>query len=174
MKNDIMALKAHISLDVADIERSVEFYKNFSASNRSKIRQDYAKFEVRNPPLNLALNQSTIGGHGTLSHLGIQVGSTEDVLETKKSWEESGLITTDEMQTNCCYALQDKTWVRDPDGNEWEVFVVLEDNLPETNMCCINIEAETISENKPKVSATNCCVPALTLIETNQETQSSC
>jgi hypothetical protein len=43
----------------------------------------------------------------------------------------AGLITRDEMQTSCCYAVQDKTWVHDPDGNEWEVFVVLEDNLPE-------------------------------------------
>jgi hypothetical protein len=48
---------------------------------------------------------------------------------------EAGLLTRDEMQTNCCYALQDKTWVRDPDGNEWEVFVVLEDNLAETAPC---------------------------------------
>jgi hypothetical protein len=43
------------------------------------------------------------------------------------------------MQTNCCYAIQDKTWVTDPDGNEWEVFVVLEDNLSETDQsisCC--------------------------------------
>jgi hypothetical protein len=50
----------------------------------------------------------------------------------RERWTEAGLLTRDEMQTNCCYALQDKTWVRDPDGNEWEVFVVLEDNLPET------------------------------------------
>ena len=28
------------------------------------------------------------------------------------------------MGTDCCYARQDKAWVRDPDGNEWEVFVV--------------------------------------------------
>ena len=35
------------------------------------------------------------------------------------------------MQTTCCYAVQDKAWVNDPDGNEWEVFVVLEDNLAE-------------------------------------------
>jgi hypothetical protein len=32
--------------------------------------------------------------------------------------------------------LQNKTWVRDPDGNEWEAFVVLEDDLPTTTMCC--------------------------------------
>jgi hypothetical protein len=56
-------------------------------------------------------------------------------LAIRERWTEAGLLTRDEMQTNCCYALQDKTWVRDPDGNEWEVFVVLEDNLAETAPC---------------------------------------
>jgi predicted lactoylglutathione lyase len=63
--------------------------------------------------------------------MGIQVASTEDVLAMREQWAKAGLDTCDEMQTNCCYAIQDKTWVTDPDGNEWEVFVVLEDNLPE-------------------------------------------
>ncbi len=174
MKNNITALKAHISLNVTDMRRSVEFYQKLFGIEPLKVREGYAKFDVQNPPLNLALNQTLTTGGGTLSHLGIQVGSTEDVLKTKKNWEESGLITMDEMQTNCCYAMQDKTWVRDPDGNEWEVFVVLKDNLPETNMCCVSDEAETISENKPEVSAMNCCAPALTRIEPNQETRSSC
>ena len=66
-----------------------------------------------------------------LSHLGIQVASTDDVLATKKNWENAGLIPREEMQTTCCYALQDKAWVTDPDGNEWEVFTVIEDNLGE-------------------------------------------
>ena len=83
-----------------------------------------------------------------LSHMGIQVGSTADVLTVRRQWRERGLSTRDEMKTECCFALQDKTWVRDPDGNQWEVFAVLEDNLPEkTNMeksCC----------------APDCCAPA--------------
>ena len=69
-----------------------------------------------------------------------RVSSTEDVLAVRQRWIQEGLITRDEMSTVCCYALQDKTWVRDPDGNEWEVFVVLEDNLPEkttvAQSCC--------------------------------------
>jgi hypothetical protein len=42
------------------------------------------------------------------------------------------------MQTTCCFALQDKAWVSDPDGNEWEVFVVLKDNLESgsAGTCC--------------------------------------
>jgi hypothetical protein len=65
------------------------------------------------------------------------VASTDDVLEMRRKWADAGLYTRDEMQTNCCYALQDKTWVRDPDGNEWEAFVVLQDNLTETSNCCV-------------------------------------
>lgn len=45
------------------------------------------------------------------------------------------MIARDEMQTTCCHALQDKAWVNDPDGSEWEVFVVLEDDLPEEVPC---------------------------------------
>jgi len=40
------------------------------------------------------------------------------------------------MQTSCCYALQDKAWVRDPDGNEWEVFTVLANVEQSDNSCC--------------------------------------
>jgi hypothetical protein len=29
--------------------------------------------------------------------------------------------------TNCCYAVQDKVWVNDPDGAPWEVYTVLAD-----------------------------------------------
>ena len=101
----------------------------------SKVRTGYAKFDVQNPPLNLTLNEVAFSGKGALSHLGIQVGSTDDVLAMREKWARAGLVTRDEMQTNCCYATQDKTWVRDPDGNEWEVFVVLKDNLPETAPC---------------------------------------
>ena len=157
MKNEIKinAIKAHVSLNVHNIERSVEFYQKLFGINPAKTRRGYAKFDVQNPPLNLALNESfTIKGNA-ISHLGIQVASTADVLAVKSSWEEMGLLTSDEMQTTCCYALQDKTWVRDPDGNEWEVFVVLEDNLPQSDPCeCGN---KIIEENAQEKTAQSCC-----------------
>ena len=131
----VQALKAHLALNVHNVERSIEFYKKLLGTEPSKVRTGYAKFDVQNPPLNLTLNEHHFTEQGALSHLGIQVASTDDVLATREQWVESGLLTRDEMQTNCCYALQDKTWVRDPDGNEWEVFVVLEDNLAETAPC---------------------------------------
>lgn len=159
-KNDIgagevSALKAHLALNVHNVEQSIGFYRKLFGIEPSKVRTGYAKFDVQNPPLNFTLNQGSVSSGGALSHLGIQVGSTADVLAMRQRWHEVGLVTRDEMQTDCCYATQDKAWVRDPDGNEWEVFVVLKDNLPETAAC----------ECGDKVSATAsiqsaCCAPA--------------
>ena len=137
----VQTIKAHISLNVRNVEKSIEFYKKMLGIEPSKVRTGYAKFDVQNPPLNLSLNEGRFNERGALSHLGIQVATTGDVLAMREQWAKAGLYTRDEMQTDCCYAIQDKTWVSDPDGNEWEVFVVLEDNLPETSSddssaCC--------------------------------------
>jgi len=134
--HSVRAHKAHLALNVRDVEKSIEFYRKMLGIEPSKVRAGYAKFDMENPPLNLTLNQNQYGERGALSHLGIQVGSTEDVLAMRRKWMDAGLATHDEMQTNCCYAIQDKTWTRDPDGNEWEAFVVLEDNLPTSDLCC--------------------------------------
>ena len=154
-EKQVQALKAHLALNVHNVERSLEFYKKLLGIEPSKVRTGYAKFDVQNPPLNLTLNEHNFTDRGALSHLGIQVASTNDVLAIREQWAEAGLLTRDEMQTSCCYALQDKTWVRDPDGNEWEVFVVLEDNLAETAPC----ECGTnVSENATStVNTSNAC-----------------
>jgi catechol 2,3-dioxygenase-like lactoylglutathione lyase family enzyme len=159
------ALKAHVAINVGNVERSTEFYKKMLGLEPSKTRRGYAKFDVMNPPLNLTLNESKNVERGALSHMGIQVASTDDVLAIRENWINEGLITRDEMQTNCCYALQDKTWVRDPDGNEWEVFVVLEDNLAETSACCNGAEAaeqveaagSCATSTQPVSEASSCC-----------------
>ena len=159
------ALKAHLAINVKDVEKSIEFYRKLFGIEPSKVRNGYAKFNVSNPPINFTLNELPINERdlfcrfcgaafsvglfkGALSHLGIQVRSTEDVLAIRERWIKEGLTPRDEMGTECCYARQDKAWVHDPDGNEWEVFVVLEDNLPEkaaiAQSCC----------------GPNCCAPS--------------
>jgi len=173
----VRTLKAHLALNVHNVERSIQFYKKMLGIEPSKVRNGYAKFDVQNPPLNLTLNEHSFGERGALSHLGIQVAATDDVLTMRLRWEQAGLFTRDEMQTNCCYALQDKTWVRDPDGNEWEVFVVLEDNLAETTPCdCGEKVLEAITETStPVVSAGACCAPTVVGITHESElSETSC
>jgi catechol 2,3-dioxygenase-like lactoylglutathione lyase family enzyme len=139
------APKAHVALRVKDLARSIHFYRKLFDVEPAKVRRAYAKFDLHAPALNFTLNESdadesAASEPGTLSHLGIQVASTEEVLAMRERWRRAGLETRDEMKTECCYALQDKTWARDPDGNEWEVFAVLEDHLPEKaaepSACC--------------------------------------
>ena len=139
----VVAVKAHLAINVRNVERSTAFYRKMFGIEPSKVRHGYAKFDVQNPALNFTLNEVPFKEAGALSHMGIQVASTADVFAIRQKWAEAGLITRDEMQTECCYAKQDKTWVHDPDGNEWEAFVVLEDNLPE----------------KPGQRETACCAP---------------
>jgi catechol 2,3-dioxygenase-like lactoylglutathione lyase family enzyme len=147
MRKEVKALKPHVSINVRNVIESIEFYRKMLGVEPAKVRTGYAKFDVQNPPLNFALNEVPFNERGDLSHMGIQVASIDDVLAVRMRWADEGLITRDEMQTNCCYAIQDKTWVTDPDGNEWEVFVVLEDNLPETEQ------------------AIGCCAPTATLAQ---------
>src|SRR6185503_4265793 len=100
----VNALKAHLALNVSDVTESIAFYRKLFGIEPSKVRPGYAKFDVQNPPLNFTLNQGSVPYRGALSHLGIQVRSTDDVLATRQKWNEAGLLTQDEMQTNCCYA----------------------------------------------------------------------
>lgn len=169
--NGVQTLKAHLAINVKDVTNSIEFYKKMFGIEPSKVRTGYAKFDVQNPPLNFTLNQVPFNETGALSHLGIQVATTEDVLAVKEKWIEQGLLTKDEMQTSCCYAVQDKTWVKDPDGNEWEVFAVLEDNLPESDPCACGTkmeEGETQIKLSGQISSCSTDVNAVT------ETSSCC
>jgi catechol 2,3-dioxygenase-like lactoylglutathione lyase family enzyme len=144
-------LKAHVALNVGDVGRSIEFYRKLLGLEPCKVRRGYAKFDVAEPPLNLTLNESPGNVRGALSHMGIQVASTEDVVALRERWRAAGLATFDEMRTTCCYAVQDKTWVADPDGNEWEAFVVLEDNLPEAEAC------ECGGKTRETQASASCC-----------------
>jgi catechol 2,3-dioxygenase-like lactoylglutathione lyase family enzyme len=159
MTNAINILKPHLAINVRNVDASIEFYKKMFGIEPSKVRTGYAKFDVQQPALNFTLNQVPFGERGALSHLGIQVGSTEDVAAVRAGWAERGLDPRDEMQTTCCYALQDKAWVNDPDGNEWEVFTVIEDNLSEAKSndatCCTPTFTNVDGKSEPVVTA--CC-----------------
>jgi catechol 2,3-dioxygenase-like lactoylglutathione lyase family enzyme len=156
---NVNVLKAHLAINVRDVERSIEFYKKLFGIEPSKVRTGYAKFDVQTPPLNFTLNQVPFETAGALSHLGVQVGSTDDVAAVKAYWQSKGLVPRDELQTTCCYALQDKAWITDPDGNEWEVFTVIEDNLPEAKgkdvTCCAPAPVGISNERKTAPAA--CC-----------------
>lgn len=146
--NSISAFRPHISLDVKNVEKSVAFYQAFFGVAPSKVRPGYAKFELSTPPLNFTMNERDVASRGGLSHLGFEVASTDEVLETQLRLKKAGLATFEELETTCCYAKQDKVWVTDPDSNAWEVFVVTEKDTAEHS---------TPSLKRP--AAVACCAP---------------
>jgi len=121
--------RIHVALESKDVERSVAFYRTLFGVEPTKVRPGYAKFEPADPPVNLSLNASA-DARPAASHFGVQVKSTEAVQEAIARFEAAGLPTEVEDQVTCCYAVQDKVWVKDPDGNAWEVFVVVDADAP--------------------------------------------
>jgi catechol 2,3-dioxygenase-like lactoylglutathione lyase family enzyme len=150
-------LKAHVSLNVSNIERSVAFYEKAFGVPATKRRPGYAKFDLESPSLNLSMSEGPRTGVNA-SHFGIQVAGTEDVLEAKARFEALGLTTFSEEDTSCCYAIQDKVWVEDPDGNAWEVFVVKAD-APVMSVAPSGCCAPVSISKEPSVASSGCCGP---------------
>jgi catechol 2,3-dioxygenase-like lactoylglutathione lyase family enzyme len=118
--------RVQLALNVSDLDAAVAFYTKLFATPPAKIRPGYANFAVAEPPLKLVLIEGA-GDPGSLNHLGIEVETTDHVAETTRRLSTEGLATATEDQVTCCYALQDKVWVDDPDGAPWEIYTVLAD-----------------------------------------------
>jgi catechol 2,3-dioxygenase-like lactoylglutathione lyase family enzyme len=112
----------HIHLHVSNLEASRAFYERFLGAEPVKVKPGYVKFLPTFAPINLALSAGEAGAGKTVDHLGFQVESRDAVIALLERAKGSGLEVREEMDTSCCYANQDKFWVRDPDGVEWEVY----------------------------------------------------
>ena len=119
--------RVQLAMNVGDLDAAVAFYSKLLQMEPSKRRPGYANFAVGSPPLKLVLIQGE-GEPGSLNHLGIEVDSSCEVSGTAARFEALGLETLVEDEVPCCYALQDKVWVTDPDGARWEVYTVLDES----------------------------------------------
>ncbi len=150
-------LKPHVSLNVSDLEASVAFYSRFFGTLPMKRRPGYAKFDLHEPALNLALVEAPPTGIN-VNHFGVQVASTQDVEAARSRLEGAGLLDLVETGTTCCFAKQDKVWAMDPDGNRWEIFTVLADAdvMKEAGgACCTTPSAVPASCATPASCAAN-------------------
>ncbi|MFE0776970.1 ArsI/CadI family heavy metal resistance metalloenzyme [Streptomyces sp. NPDC058861] len=136
--------RVQLALRVADLEGSVAFYTKLFGVEPAKRRPGYANFAVVEPPLKLVLIEGEADEDARLDHLGVEVESTEQVTAATNRLKDAGLITAEENDTSCCYALQDKVWVTGPGGEPWEIYVVKAD-------------ADTLTKATEAASA--CCAP---------------
>ena len=128
-----MTAKVHVHMHVSDLARSREFYRAFFGAAPVKEKAGYVKFLSDWAPVNLALSAGGTAAEGTVNHLGVQVESTDVVMAHLARVKAAGLPVREQMAVDCCHANQDKFWVQDPDGVQWEVYHLnydLEDEDP--------------------------------------------
>jgi catechol 2,3-dioxygenase-like lactoylglutathione lyase family enzyme len=124
---EVRMSRVQLALNVDDLETAVAFYSKLLGAEPAKRKPGYANFAVEQPPLKLVLLENP-GQGGSVNHLGIEVGSTEQVHAEIARLSGEGLFTDEEMGTTCCFATQDKVWVTGPGGERWEVYTVLADS----------------------------------------------
>lgn len=119
--------RVQLALNVSNVDEAVAFYSKLFQAEPAKRRPGYANFAIAQPPLKLVLIENPSQA-GTLNHLGVEVETSEEVQVASDRFHQLNLETKVEAQTTCCYALQDKVWVHDPDGAPWEIYTVLADS----------------------------------------------
>jgi catechol 2,3-dioxygenase-like lactoylglutathione lyase family enzyme len=119
--------RVQLALNVDDIDEAIAFYSKLFATEPAKTKPGYANFAVDEPPLKLILIENP-GHGGSLNHLGVEVATTDEVTAATARLSGEGLATATEDQVTCCYAVQDKVWVDDPNGAPWEIYTVLDDS----------------------------------------------
>ena len=140
--------RVQLALNVANIDEAVAYYSKMFGVGPAKVREGYANFAIADPPLKLVL----IEGHGeagTLNHVGVELEDTQAVADKITHAQNVGLPIEVQESTTCCFAVQDKVWVK---GGElaWEWYTVLADapsdtsltpmpimlGVPNTGSCC--------------------------------------
>jgi len=120
-----MANTFHVAISVKNLDTAIAKYTKMLGVAPAKVKPDYAKFELADPPAIISLN---LGGEpGTVSHLGIRYADSETVTQALARTKAEGMAVHEQPGTTCCYAKADKFWVHDADGLGWEMYTLLED-----------------------------------------------
>lgn len=162
------ATRIHVALGVHDVDHAVRFYRALLGQAPTKQRPGYAKFEVLDPPLNLALNETDRAHASPMpQHFGIQVQQRSTLGSIADRLHAAGFSSEAEEQVTCCYAVQDKRWAVDPDGHHWELFIVTDADAalhsrgevgPSPRPARADPSAESAAaESDPPCCAPTCC-----------------
>src|ERR1700731_1775691 len=84
-------VRFHLSLNVADLARSVEFYRFLFASEPAKLHADYAKFELEDPPVVLSLEPTPRATGGPLNHLGFRLPDAAALVAMQERLGRAGI-----------------------------------------------------------------------------------
>jgi catechol 2,3-dioxygenase-like lactoylglutathione lyase family enzyme len=150
--------RLHVSVNVNDIDRSVDYYSTLFAAEPTVLKPDYAKWMLDDPRVNFVIQ--THGGAPGLDHFGIQVESGDELAEVAGRLKTAGIRTNDMTDAKCCYAVSDKSWTADPQGIAWECFHTTGQNTvygADTAAIEGLVPDEVLAENAKAAEGSSCC-----------------
>jgi len=145
--------RLHLHVSVPSIGEAVAFYSTLFDAPPSVLKDDYAKWMLDDPRVNLAISSRAraVG----VDHVGVQVDSPDDLAELASRLKAAGETTFDQEATTCCYARSDKSWVTDTAGVRWETFFTHgestaygeDEELPQasSSACCASVAAPKVA-----------------------------
>jgi catechol 2,3-dioxygenase-like lactoylglutathione lyase family enzyme len=152
--------RVQLALNVSDLRSSIDFYSKLLEAEPAKVRPGYASFAIADPPLKLVLIEQAgargSGVAGALNHLGVEVETPADVAGSAARLSDEGMAADVQDNTTCCYAVQDKVWVDDPDQVPWEIYAVLAD-AEGSGMTCWATDRCEETTSVDTASSSHCC-----------------
>lgn len=157
--------RMHVSFYVKDINATIQFYNTFFGQEPEKVKPGYTKYILEEPSLIISFVENPEKVQAHFGHLGFQVESKEEMENRLAVARAQGIVSKEEIGTACCYAVQDKFWVNDPDGVQWEVYYFHADSdfndphysTEEASACCT--PALEQKANERVVAGETCCAP---------------
>jgi catechol 2,3-dioxygenase-like lactoylglutathione lyase family enzyme len=140
--------RLHVHVRVDDLAASTRFYSTLFAAAPTVTKPDYAKWMLDDPRVNFAI--STHGSEKGLDHFGIQVETPEELHDVYDRLRDADRPVLAEGDTTCCYARSEKTWIGDPQGLPWEVFLTTGDST---------VYGDSIDLGPIRVASAACCLP---------------
>jgi catechol 2,3-dioxygenase-like lactoylglutathione lyase family enzyme len=135
--------RLHVHVGVDDLDASIRFYSTLFAAQPTVVKDDYAKWLIDDPRVNFAISKR--GAVAGIRHLGIQVEDRTELADVYERLQRAEAPVLEEGATSCCYARSEKSWIRDPQGVQWEMFLTTGEsttygNTPQPsrtgNSCC--------------------------------------
>lgn len=120
-----MKTRIHVSLPVSNLEASKAFYAKLFGTSPTKVKADYANWRLDTPALHLALVHAPAAAKvaNPVRHFGVELFDDDDLTDWRERAKAAGMELRIEEEVTCCYAVANKFWAHDPDGNEWEFWV---------------------------------------------------
>lgn len=146
----------HVHVAVESLAVSVQFYSRLFAAEPTVLKADYAKWMLEDPRVNFAISQR--GAASGIDHLGIEVESRAELADVEARLERAGGPAPQRGPVSCCYAESEKSWLADPQGVHWEIF------LTTGQSAVYGVHADPPARLRAPRSA--CCAAACSVAET--------